>query len=144
MKHITEENPRRITTYPGETSGEYTHAREKAEDITAFEAKRLVHNGWTAALEQAYQANAAKCGVIIQDGEKLYTALQTAEQAQKDDQEKRRQARATVQAKLAQPATQTGRTPQRAPQEPTAGVEAPPEPEDGDPGIDISFEPTRV
>jgi hypothetical protein len=100
MKHITDETPRRITTYPGETMDEYVRAREQAKDLLAFEAKRLVDNGWTANLERGYQKNAAACSLTIPNGEQLIAALETAEENHKADREKREQALRAVQAKL--------------------------------------------
>lgn len=134
MKHITDETPRRITTYPGETMDEYVRAREQAQDLMAFEAKRLVDNGWTANLERGYQKSATVCDQNIQSG--MITALETAEENHKADREKREQARSAVQAKLVQPDTQAHPTPQKAAQ---AATESPVWDEE-DPGADIPFD----
>jgi hypothetical protein len=140
MKHITDETPRRITTYPGETMDEYVRAREQAKDLLAFEAKRLVDNGWTANLERGYQKNAAACSLTIPNGEQLIAALETAEENHKADRAKREQALKTVQDKLGQTGARSTPAPQKAAQAATEG----PTWDDEDPGADIQFEPHKV
>jgi ElaB/YqjD/DUF883 family membrane-anchored ribosome-binding protein len=135
MKHITDETPRRITTYPGETADEYVRAREQAQDLLAFEAKRLVDNGWTANLERSHQKNAAVCILTTPNGEQLITALETAEENHKADRAKREQALRTVQAKLGQTGARSTPAPQQAAQDAMEALF-----DEEDPGADIPFD----
>lgn len=100
MEHITKEKPRRRLNLQDESVADLQRAQDKADDKLAFEARRLTLNGWTAQDERGYQIHARACHQVIQDGEKLIAALETAAAAQKALQERNQQAQARAKEKL--------------------------------------------
>lgn len=80
----------------GDDHDAYLRRRMAAPDPVAFDADRLLANGWTADLEVAYQDNAQKLGLTIPDGNALVAALETAVERRLIEEERVREARAAA------------------------------------------------
>lgn len=82
----------------GESLQDYLEEKSKSPDPIAFDARRLIENGWTADKEEHFQIQARKCGVLIENGEELVGALAQAAVDVTNDrlamEEKRRQVQA--------------------------------------------------
>lgn len=99
MEDVPKAEGLRSVMRPGESLFDYVEARMKAPDPIAFDARRLLENGWTAEMEGRYQSGAR---ALVHDGDALIIALEKAVEEKRRDEESAAKARQLAQDRIAE------------------------------------------